>query len=189
MPWYHSGDACWAVVSFSARNSWTWAGLVGDIVDVAVPFVGGVGEVTKATDAVLKTADLVDFAAGAVKTAGNVADTGKAVKKGWKVGDDITNLTSGGKAPSWNTVRRRYWKNKALHKEKSKLYDLTDDNLERMEKGLSTIGKDGKSIELHHVVGKKNNIYDFIEMTATDHQTFHKTYGYKDFINIKITSK
>ncbi len=159
-----------------------WAGLVGDIVDVAVPLVGGVGEVTKAAGAVSKTADLVDSAADAVKTAGNVADTGKAVKKGWKVGDDITNLTSAGKEPSWSTIRSRYWKNKALYKEKSELYELTQENMTRMENGLAPIGKDGKSVELHHVVGKKNDIYNFVEMTATDHQKFHKKYGYKNFV-------
>ena len=165
-------------------DPWAWAGLVGDIVDVAVPFVGGVGEVTKAAGAVSKTADLVDSAADAVKTAGNVADTGKAVKKGWKVGDDITNLTSAGKEPSWSTIRSRYWKNQAEKRVENELYDLTQDNISRMKKGLAPIGNDGKSVELHHVVGKKNDIYNFVEMTATDHQKFHKKYGYKNFINI-----
>ena len=138
---------------------------------------------TKAAGAVSKTADLVDSAADAVKTAGNVADTGKAVKKGWKVGDDITNLTSAGKAPSWSTIRSRYWKNQANIRASSQWYDIEfEDNYERMKRGLAPIGYDGKSVELHHVVGKKNDIYNFVEMTATDHQEFHKKYGYKNFV-------
>ena len=55
-------------------DPWAWAGLVGDIVDVAVPFVGGVGEVTKAAGAVSKTADLVDAAHDATRVAGKMED-------------------------------------------------------------------------------------------------------------------
>ena len=45
-----------------------WAGLVGDLIDVAVPFVGGVGE-------------LVDATRGLVEGTDNVIDAAKAIKK------------------------------------------------------------------------------------------------------------
>ena len=52
------------------RDFWAWAGLIGDVVDVAVPFVGGVGEVIKA-------AKVVNVA---VETADTIHDTNKAIE-------------------------------------------------------------------------------------------------------------
>ncbi len=37
----------------------------------------------------------------------------KIASKGWKVGEPINAPTKAGKAPSWTTVRNRYWKNEA----------------------------------------------------------------------------
>ena len=74
-----------------------WVGLAGDVFDVLVPFVGGIGEITRAVSV---TSKLVD-------TADDVHDTGKlvdAVSPGWHVGDDITKLTKAGNEPSWSTV-------------------------------------------------------------------------------------
>ena len=34
-------------VAVNPTDPWAWLGLVGDVVDVAVPFVGGIGEATK----------------------------------------------------------------------------------------------------------------------------------------------
>ena len=39
--------------------------------------------------------------------------------KGWRVGDNITNLTKEGNIPSWTTVRQRYWKNEAYYNSES----------------------------------------------------------------------
>ena len=43
-------------------DPWAWAGLAGDVVDVAVPFFGGVGEVIKCCGAVDKAKDAVSAA-------------------------------------------------------------------------------------------------------------------------------
>ncbi len=71
-------------------DPWAWAGLVGDIVDVAVPFVAGVGEATKAIGAVADAADVIDDAYDATKTikradniigyTGSASDARRAVK-------------------------------------------------------------------------------------------------------------
>ena len=165
-----------------------WAGLAGDVVDVAVPFVSGVGEVTKAAGAVADTVNAIDNVHDAAKAADNAIDAGKAANRGWKVGDDISNLTSAGKSPTWDTVRSRYWKNQAANPSGSQLYELTEDNLRRMQKGNAPLDINNNPINLHHVQGKANNMYDFIEMTQTAHQAFHKTYGYKNFPNIVTMS-
>lgn len=52
-------------------DPWAWAGLVGDAVDL-IPFVTGVGEITKAVKTVDKIADSVD----------NVGDIAKVATKG-----------------------------------------------------------------------------------------------------------
>ena len=162
-----------------------WAGLVGDVVDVVVPFVSGVGEATKAVGAVADAANAIDDVYDAAKAADNAIDAGKAANKGWKVGDDISNLTRAGKTPTWDTVRSRYWKNQADSPSGSQWYDYTRNNKERMQKGKAPIGFDGESVQLHHVQGKANNMYDFIELSASAHRSFHKTYGYKNFPNIR----
>ena len=61
---------------------------------------------------------------------------------GWKVGDPIYNRTLLGHVPKWSTVRYRYWKNEAAkHRQgitKANLkYEVTEENLARMEKGLA----------------------------------------------------
>ena len=164
-------------------DPWAWAGLVGDVIDL-IPFVTGVGELTKAAGAVADAANVIDDVYDTAKAVDNVVDAGQSAKKGWKVGDDISNLTSAGKTPSWDTVRSRYWKNQAANPSGSSLYKRTEDNIIRMEKGRAPLDINNKPINLHHVQGKANNMYDFIEMTQSAHQAFHKAYGYKNFPNI-----
>ena len=55
-------------------DPWAWAGLAGDVIDVAVPFVTGVGEVTRAAKVAKETAEVVDDAHAALKTVSNVGD-------------------------------------------------------------------------------------------------------------------
>lgn len=42
-------------------------------------------------------------------------------------------------------------------------------NIERMEKGLAPIGIDGHPVNLHHTQGISVNMYDYVEMTYTQH--------------------
>lgn len=37
---------------------------------------------------------------------------------------------------------------------------------------------DGDSMQLHHVVGKANDMYNVVKFTKSQHVLFHKTYGY-----------
>ena len=63
-----------------------WAGLAGDVVDVAVPFVSGVGEATKAAGAVADVADAIDDVHDAARAMDNVEDALDA-------GNDIARKT------------------------------------------------------------------------------------------------
>jgi len=47
-------------VAQNPNDPWAWIGLAGDIIDVAVPFVGGVGEVVRAASAARKALDAAD---------------------------------------------------------------------------------------------------------------------------------
>ena len=49
-----------------------WIGLVGDAADVLIPFVGGVGETTRALNATLQTAEIIDTASDAKKVGKSV---------------------------------------------------------------------------------------------------------------------
>ena len=48
-------------------DAFAWIGLIGDIIDVAVPFVGGIGET-------------VDFARGLIEGTDSLTDAAKAIK-------------------------------------------------------------------------------------------------------------
>lgn len=138
-------------------DPWAWAGLVGDVVDVAVPFVGGVGEGVRALK-VVKAVNLADVS---------------TVKKGWSVGENITNLTKSGNIPKWSTVQKRYWKNEAYFH----ATDYSYENYLRMKKGLApqVRYKNGKyySMELHHKNPRRNggtdNYSNLIPLSPWEH--------------------
>lgn len=82
--------------------------------------------------------------------------------------------------PRWSTVRYRYWKNQAfdyrkgVYKEGLK-YELTKDNLTRMERGLAPQVYDidaerWVSVELHHEPPQRQGgLFDFVELTPEEH--------------------
>lgn len=90
---------------------------------------------------------------------------------GWKVGDDITNLTKAGKSPSWTTVRNRYWKNEA-HYNPTKY----SGQIGRMVNGkapLVSINGTLHPMELHHLqprrLGGSNNYSNLLPVTPLEH--------------------
>ena len=139
-----------------------WVGLVGDVIDVAVPCVAGVGEVVKSVTTARKVKK-------GIETAGETADV---VKTGWKVGDNIENLTKAGKDPSWSTVRQRYWKNEEYYHGNK----YSSANRKRMASGRApTVEYNGKSysMELHHKTprryGGKNSYNNLEKLTPWEH--------------------
>ena len=100
------------------------------------------------------------------------ADAADTAKVGWKVGDDITNLTKAGNIPSWSAVQQRYWKNEAFYN--ASQYSASD--LFRMTKGLAPqIELNGKlySMELHHIqprrCGGSNAYSNLLPVTPWEH--------------------
>ena len=142
-------------VAANPYDPWAWIGLAGDVADVLIPFVGGIGETTRALKAASKATGFID--------------TASDVKKGWKIGDDITSLTKAGNVPSWSTLRSRYWKNKAYYFAS----EYSEENVSRMMRGLAPqIIDQGKecAMELHHIRGRKGNyFYFFFEISPADH--------------------
>ncbi len=93
--------------------------------------------------------------------------------KGWKVGDPINSLTSKSNVPKWNTVRQRYWKNRANSAGEG---DFSTENLARMKKGLASqklnpgTGK-MESMALHHTPSqRKAGLFDFEEVWPAEHE-------------------
>ena len=72
-----------AEVMAKPSDPWAWAGLVGDVVDVALPFVTGVGEVTRATRTTVRLISDVD----------DVVETARAFKRTSGVADEIRKST------------------------------------------------------------------------------------------------
>lgn len=95
---------------------------------------------------------------------------------GWKVGDSINNRTLLGEVPKWSTVSSRYWKNKALDHQAGRIegelkYEVTEENVARMERGLAPQIYDIDSekwisIELHHEPPQRvGELFDFVEVS------------------------
>lgn len=84
----------------------------------------------------------------------------------------------------WSSERKAYWKERSESID-AELYNQFDkNNVQYMKKGKAPIGPDGRKIELHHVYGKANDMYSYVEITRTNHIAFHKKFGYKNFVNI-----
>ncbi|MBQ8321073.1 MAG: hypothetical protein IJX92_01745, partial [Clostridia bacterium] len=108
-------ESIWDVLSFGASvvevavnptDIWAWAGLVGDTIDL-IPFVTGVGEVTRAvktidkvadTVQIAKAVDLTDDAADIVKTLDrssgftkSTASAGRRIHAGYKATDNFSS--------------------------------------------------------------------------------------------------
>ncbi len=74
-------------------DPWAWAGLAGDTVDL-IPFVTGVGEVTRAVKTIDKVADVVDTTYDIAKTANRVADVIDASTNGIRYTDKVIKQMS-----------------------------------------------------------------------------------------------
>lgn len=68
-------------------DPWAWAGLVGDVIDVAVPFVSGVGEATKAIKTMRKTTVSV------ITNVEDVVETARAYKNAADAASDVRKAT------------------------------------------------------------------------------------------------
>ena len=73
-----------ADVIANPKDPWAWAGLVGDVIDL-IPFVTGVGEVTKVVGTAARVADAVDDAVDSAKVAGSTINRVRrtAVRQAW----------------------------------------------------------------------------------------------------------
>ncbi|KZN60841.1 hypothetical protein N478_25895 [Pseudoalteromonas luteoviolacea S4060-1] len=94
--------------------------------------------------------------------------------KRWKNSDAIDKPMPDGSAPSWNTVRSRYWKNRAT----ASNGEFSKENIARMRQGKAPIDfnpRIGKfeSRELHHVTpqraGGSNSPLNLRELTPDQH--------------------
>jgi RHS repeat-associated protein len=153
-----------------------------DVIDTAldfIPIVGGVKDIYKGIQE--GSGWMVALGVGSiildVGTLGGASLAKGAIKTGIKAGGrSLAKRT----AISTTKTARKFWTKSKTFKGKKVFQrdDLIDpnlvdgagrSNLERMKKGLSPLGSDGKSINLHHI-GQQNN-----SAVAEILQTFHKT--------------
>ncbi|MBI4488140.1 MAG: toxin [Deltaproteobacteria bacterium] len=93
----------------------------------------------------------------------------------WRVGDPHDALTAAGRAPSWSTVRSRYWRNRAAAAERGEFSRV---NLLRMGRGRAPLDSTGRPIELEHIVpqrtGAPGRHRDLLEVTRVEHGFFDR---------------
>ena len=88
-------ETAWDIVSLGVSvvdvcvnpaDPWAWASLAGDVADVLIPFVGGIGEATRAIGAARKLAKVDDVveAASSVQTVSRLAGEYKDLRKIFK---------------------------------------------------------------------------------------------------------
>ena len=88
----YAWETIWDIVSLATSvvevivnptDPWAWAGLAGDVVDVVIPFVGGIGE----------TVDVVKTSARVVEGVDDVVDAAKTLQRTADAADDIKDAT------------------------------------------------------------------------------------------------
>ena len=100
------------------------------------------------------------------------------------VGDNylLVHNASCHQSKEWCAEKKRYWKeqgdmyrgNANNQLSNSGNYNVTENNLNRMLKGKAPLGTDKKWVNLHHNEGIKTNMYNYTEMTWTQHFTNFK---------------
>ena len=119
--------------------------------------------------------EVADFHTYFVATAGvwvhNCGGGAEQVAR-WSPGDSVNAVTRNGN-PAWSTVRSRFWKNEALNNPS----EWTESNISRMQGGRAPIGRDGYSMQLHHVkpraAGGSDDFGNLQAMTQTAHYQLH----------------
>ena len=134
-----TGELFWDILDvFMAALSWD------DFLES--PSLVNLGWAALDTLALLPGVPSSGYARRGVEVVSSISHANKAkdvAKVGWKVGDDISNLTRAGNVPSWSTVRQRYWKNEALTNYK----EYSPEDLLRMSQGRAPIGAEPKQWE------------------------------------------
>ena len=82
-------------------DPWAWVGLAGDVVDVLIPCVGGIGEITKAVSKGKKAIEAVDDVHDAAKTADRISDSIGTYK-------DLKKLNKGSGLEVHHIVEKRF---------------------------------------------------------------------------------
>ena len=84
---------CFSIAEVIANpaDPMNWIGVAGDLVDVLVPCLGGVGEAIRAIDAVTDVAKVVDDVHDAAKTVDRVGGVADAVGDAIRASDDIVD--------------------------------------------------------------------------------------------------
>ena len=155
-----TGELFWDILDvFMAALSWD------DFLES--PSLVNLGWAALDTLALLPGVPSSGYARRGVEVVSSISHANKAkdvAKVGWKVGDNISNLTRAGNVPSWSTVRQRYWKNEALTNYK----EYSPEDLLRMSQGRAPLAlnpNNGKMypMELHYPNGRSgDNFFNFI---------------------------
>jgi RHS repeat-associated protein len=68
----------------------------------------------------------------------------------WRVGDAIDKPRADGSPPNWDSVRSRYWKNRADASVRENTGEFDAATLARMRRGRAPMDAEGNAMELHH---------------------------------------
>ena len=164
-----TGELFWDILDvFMAALSWD------DFLES--PSLVNLGWAALDTLALLPGVPSSGYARRGVEVVSSISHANKAkdvAKVGWKVGDNISNLTRAGNVPSWSTVRQRYWKNEALTNYK----EYSPEDLLRMSQGRAPLAlnpNNGKMypMELHHPNGRSGDNFLILSELLLGNMTF-----------------
>jgi len=69
----------------------------------------------------------------------------------WRLGEPINTPMPDGRYPSWETARRRYWRNRWNNGPSGNPpFEWNDENIRNMRRGRAPLDANGRPIELHH---------------------------------------
>ena len=103
------------------------------------------------------------------------------MEKRWAIDKPLTN----GNNPSWEVVRKRYWKNR-YEATKGTSQEFSSGNLDHIKKGNAPLDANGNPMELHHHNPQRNggaNVNNPINLREVTREQHSKLDPYRNLGN------
>ncbi len=161
-------------VAVNPTDPWAWLGLVGDIADVAIPCVGGLGEavdVLKAMNVIDKSVDVVQITKNTLEVISTTAHTVSAVGSQFVY---TSNIPGQNGVLEYVGITNDFGRRKKEWESKREIFeyvtDLDRDTARLVEQTVITLfGRNGNTLSnVRNSIGKNGRLYgEFIDFFKT----------------------
>ena len=155
-----------AEVAVNPADPWAWVGLIGDLADVAIPCVGGLGEAIRALKAAGAVDDSLDLAKMTENTLKVISAAAQAASLGGPNSVYVSYQTDGSQLLEYvgitNDFDRRSYEWEDIRKINEKMSGLDRDTARMAEQTvIALFGKKGNTLSNRiNSIGQKGDLFD-----------------------------